>query len=95
MRQKKIPMRRCVGCMESKPKCFLIRIVKSRDGVAFDPTGKANGRGVYLCKNRECFNLAKKKRAISRGLDVALTEEQLTGLLGELEEVLCCEHKNT
>jgi len=92
MRQKKIPMRRCVGCMESKPKRALIRIVKSDNGVMIDPTGKANGRGVYLCRYRECYNLAKKKRAISRGLDVALTEQQLTGLLGELEEVFDSEH---
>jgi len=95
MRQKKIPMRRCVGCMESKPKCTLMRIVKSNDGVAYDSTGKLNGRGVYVCKKRECFYLAKKKRAISRGLDAVLTEEQLMGLLGELEEVFCCEYKDT
>ena len=88
-------MRRCVGCMESKPKRALIRIIKSEDGVEVDPTGKANGRGVYLCRERDCFNLAKKKRAISRGLDVALSEEQLARLLEKLEEVFYCEHKDT
>ena len=92
MIQRKIPMRRCVGCMESKPKRSLIRIVKTRDGAEFDPTGKANGRGVYLCKKVDCFNLARKKRAINRGLDVSLNEELLNRLLETLEEVFDCEH---
>ncbi|GHU49256.1 hypothetical protein FACS1894127_2050 [Clostridia bacterium] len=95
MIQKKIPMRRCVGCMESKPKRELIRITRAGEDVKPDPTGKANGRGVYLCKNEACFKLARKKRALSRGLDVALSEEQLNQLFSELEEVFDCEHKDT
>jgi predicted RNA-binding protein YlxR (DUF448 family) len=81
--------------MESKPKRALLRIIKSESGVEFDPTGKANGRGIYLCRERDCFNLAKKKRGISRGLDVVLSEEQLARLLETLEEVFCCEQKDT
>jgi predicted RNA-binding protein YlxR (DUF448 family) len=67
---KKIPMRRCVGCRESKPKKDLLRIVASDDGVSVDLTGKANGRGVYLCRNEACFDMARKKKAASRGLGV-------------------------
>lgn len=87
MKTKKIPMRRCVGCMESKPKKELIRVVSAPDGgLSVDPTGKANGRGVYLCPNPECFATAKKKRAIARGLEIEINEQQMEQLLRELEE---------
>ena len=38
---KKIPMRRCVGCGESKPKQELIRITAREEGAVPDPTGRA------------------------------------------------------
>ena len=38
MKPKKIPMRMCVGCRESKPKRELIRVVRAPDGtVSMDP----------------------------------------------------------
>jgi predicted RNA-binding protein YlxR (DUF448 family) len=87
MKVKKIPMRRCVGCMESKPKMQMIRIVAQPEGsVKIDPSGKANGRGIYLCPNEECFSLARKKRAIGRGLQVEISEENLNKLFEELSD---------
>ena len=77
-------MRRCVGCMESKPKKELIRIVASdEDDVKIDETGKANGRGVYLCPNADCFEKAKKKKALGRGLKTEIDEQQLERLYEE------------
>jgi predicted RNA-binding protein YlxR (DUF448 family) len=56
--------------MESKPKKELLRLV-NRGGSAFiDESGKANGRGIYLCLCEECFDKAKKKKAITRGLGI-------------------------
>ncbi|MBR0596761.1 RNase P modulator RnpM [Sinanaerobacter chloroacetimidivorans] len=86
MKAKKLPMRRCVGCMESKPKRELIRIVATEDGPKVDLTGKANGRGVYLCPDTECFIKARKKKAISRNLEIDITEEKLDELFKELKE---------
>lgn len=86
MKTKKIPMRRCVGCMESKPKRELIRIVAS-DGVPkIDLTGKANGRGIYLCPDTECFSKARKKKAIGRGLEIEIGEQELDHIFKELAE---------
>ena len=65
MKSKKIPMRKCIACGISRPKQELIRIVTGEEGEAVDPTGRKNGRGAYLCKDMECFSLAKKKRLIS------------------------------
>jgi predicted RNA-binding protein YlxR (DUF448 family) len=78
--------------MESKPKRELIRIAFSEDAIRPDPTGKADGRGAYLCKTAECFMKAKKKRAFSRALGVESTELQLAQLLKDLEEVFDIEH---
>lgn len=82
---KKVPMRRCVGCMESKPKKELIRIAGYEDTVTLDLTGKAKGRGVYLCPNTKCLELAKKKRALGRSLKMNIKQEQIDKLFEELE----------
>lgn len=70
MPQKKIPMRMCVGCREMRPKKELIRIVRSPQGeVCADFTGRAPGRGAYLCKNPECLARAQKIKALERALE--------------------------
>lgn len=85
MKVKKVPMRRCVGCMESKPKRDLIRIVaENEESLHIDSSGKANGRGVYLCRNRDCFALARKKRAIGRNLGINVSELELDRIFEEL-----------
>ncbi|MCI8284105.1 MAG: YlxR family protein [Firmicutes bacterium] len=87
MKSKKIPMRRCVGCMESKPKKELIRIVNDKEGgLNLDVTGKAQGRGVYLCPDTSCFNNARKKNAISRSLGITITPEKLDAIFEELKK---------
>ena len=51
---KRIPERMCVVCRQMKPKTELLRIVNGADGVVVDKSGKMNGRGVYVCANKEC-----------------------------------------
>ena len=85
MKTKKIPMRRCVGCMESKPKKELIRIAGYEDTVTLDLTGKAKGRGVYLCPDTKCLEKAKKKRALGRSLKMDISQEQIERLFEELK----------
>lgn len=86
MKVKKVPMRRCVGCMESKPKKELIRIVCNKEGdLALDSTGKAAGRGVYLCKIPDCFDKARKRKAIQRSLEREVSQEALDRIFEELK----------
>lgn len=84
--EKKTPMRRCVGCMESKPKNQLIRIAGYEGEVFIDITGKAKGRGIYLCPNEGCFSLAQKKKAIGRGLQMSINDENTNKLFEELKQ---------
>jgi len=86
LKTKAAPMRRCVGCMESKEKKELIRIAGYEGEVSIDKTGKAKGRGVYLCPSKECFEKAQKKKAIGRNLEMELTKEQIAKLFEELKQ---------
>ncbi|MBQ9708494.1 MAG: YlxR family protein [Firmicutes bacterium] len=79
-------MRRCIGCMESKPKNQLIRVACYENEITVDPTGKAKGRGVYLCADEKCLNLARKKRAMQRNFGIEISEEELDRIYQELME---------
>ena len=72
--KKKRP-RTCVGCGEESPKRAMLRVVRSPLGVvAYDETGKANGRGAYVCCDIDCIKAARKKKALSRALKVPVSD---------------------
>jgi predicted RNA-binding protein YlxR (DUF448 family) len=57
-----VPVRMCMGCHQRKQKEMLIRLVKSSDGTfSLDETREAYGRGYYLCPDRSCLKMARKK----------------------------------
>lgn len=86
-KQKKIPMRMCVGCREMKPKKELIRVVKSpADEISVDRTGKAAGRGAYVCKSAACMKKAQKIKALDRALEMKIPDEVYDRLAGLVEE---------
>lgn len=85
MPAKKIPMRMCVGCREMKPKKELIRIVRSPEGeISVDRTGKAQGRGAYICQSVGCLNKARKIRALERALEHGIEDEVFERLSSEI-----------
>lgn len=64
---KKIPQRTCVICQNKFDKRDLLRIVVDKSGrIFFDPTGKQNGRGAYVCQSQECMNTFSKKNCLER-----------------------------
>ncbi len=82
--QKKIPMRRCLGCMESKPKSELIRIVKSQDGeIVVDKTGKKNGRGAYFCNSLDCLQKLIKSKRLEKEFEMKVSKEIYDNLINE------------
>jgi len=73
---KKIPMRQCVGCGEMKEKPSLIRIIKDNTGaISLDVTGRKNGRGAYVCKNKECLAMLKKKNGLDKAFQMRVDKE--------------------
>ncbi len=85
MKIRKIPMRMCVVTRERFPKNELIRVVKTPEGsIIVDETGKANGRGAYLKKDKEVFLKAQKSKILDRQLETNVPSEifeQLNDLL--------------
>ena len=82
---KNIPNRTCIGCNEIKPKKELIRIVKNKEGNIFvDKTGKANGRGAYLCDNIECLEKAIKTKRLERTFETTIESKIYEDLRGEM-----------
>ena len=80
---KKIPQRTCLGCMQSKNKSELVRIVKQNDGKIFvDKTGKANGRGAYICNNVECLDKAIKSKRLEKNFETKIDNEIYESLRG-------------
>ena len=73
---KKIPMRRCVGCNEHKPKAELLRVVRDPEGgISLDFKGKKSGRGAYICRDVKCLKKARKSHRIDRDLECVISEE--------------------
>ncbi len=86
MQKKKIPLRKCVGCNEQKPKKDLIRIVRNKEGeMSVDFTGKAHGRGAYICSDAECLKKAEKKKSLNRAFGCEVDREIFEKLYKELE----------
>ena len=88
MANKKIPMRKCVGCQEMKEKKSLIRVVKTAEGdIILDDTGKKNCRGAYICKSLEGFKKAKKTKALERSLGGSVSEQVYEELEKEMNQI--------
>lgn len=86
MKQRKVPMRMCVGCREMKPKAELIRVVRTPEGtILVDRRGKVSGRGAYVCPGGDCFSKARKSRALERQLESAISDEVYTVLDLEIQ----------
>lgn len=82
---KQIPVRQCIGCREMKPKTELVRVIRTPENeVCLDRTGKKNGRGAYLCPNKDCFNKAVKTKGIERSLKLEIPDSVYEAIGKEL-----------
>ncbi len=87
-RKKHKPQRTCVACREVKDKRELIRVVRTPSGqIILDPTGKANGRGAYLCRTTDCLQIGLQKGHLARALKTTLSMTELETLQAEFLKV--------
>lgn len=87
-KQKKVPQRKCIVCQTRDTKKGLIRIVKNKENEIFiDPTGRANGRGSYVCANKECLTKAIKSKQLNRAFKMDVDDQVYEHLLGQLEKL--------
>lgn len=82
---KSIPQRTCMGCNVKKNKKELIRIVKNKQGeISIDKTGKAQGRGAYICDSVECLEKTIKSKRLERTFETKISDvvyENLRGVI--------------
>lgn len=82
---KKIPMRKCVGCQEMKSKKEMIRVIRTKEGeFLLDATGRKNGRGAYICPSEDCLLKAVKSRGLERSFGQAIPAEVYEALEKEM-----------
>ena len=80
---KKQPQRTCMGCNAKKDKKDLIRIVKNKSGqITIDKTGKLEGRGAYICDNKDCLEKIIKNKRLERVFDMQISNEIYESLRG-------------
>ena len=75
MKTRKIPMRMCIVTKEKYPKNDLIRVVKTEEGIIVDETGKVNGHGAYLKKDKAVFEKAEKTKILNKVLETEVPKE--------------------
>lgn len=87
LKPKKVPIRRCVGCGEGKPKKELVRIVHNANGdICVDTTGRKAGRGAYICYQTQCLEKAKKRRSLERAFSTKIPDEIYANLEQQIKE---------
>jgi len=85
MKNKKIPMRSCVITREKLPKAELLRIVKTPDGIVVaDTSGKLNGRGAYIKRDKDVLEKAKKSKVLERILEIEIPMD----VYDEIEKII-------
>lgn len=76
MKEKSVPMRMCVACREMKPKKEMLRIVKTAEGeIHLDFSGKASGRGAYICDRKECVERLSKYKILNKAFSADVSSE--------------------
>ena len=86
MKVKKIPLRSCVITHEKLPKQELLRIVRTPEGeIKVDLTGKLNGHGAYIKKDKDTIEKARKNKALDKYLEVTISDDKYDEMLKILE----------
>lgn len=85
--------RTCIVCRATDTKNSLLRIVRSPEGeICFDPTGKMNGRGAYVC-SVACLEKALSSKKLDHALRIAVTDEDRERIAEQLRDSLSYEEK--
>ncbi len=76
-----VPQRTCVACRQIKAKRELLRLVRTPAGsIEIDASGKMEGRGTYLCRDRACWEKALKGKQLERALKSSISPAELERL---------------
>ena len=87
MAERKIPLRKCIGCGEMKDKRELVRVVRNKEGeISVDLYGKKPGRGAYICRSLECLKKAEKGRRLEKAFSTKIEPEVYAAMAREIAD---------
>ena len=87
MAERRIPLRKCLGCSEMKDKRELVRVVRSKEGdISIDLYGKKPGRGAYICRSAECLEKAIKAKRLERAFSTRIEPEIYDAMRREIAD---------
>lgn len=85
-KNKKIPMRQCVGCGQMNEKKKMYRVLRTQEGeLLLDKTGRQNGRGAYICPNEACLQKAIRRGGLERSFKMQIPKEMYQTLEEEMK----------
>lgn len=85
-KNKKIPMRQCVGCGQMNEKRLMYRVIRTNEGeLLLDKTGRKNGRGAYICPKGECLQKAIRSKGLERSFKMQIPKEVYETLEEEMK----------
>lgn len=70
----------CIACREGRQKKELVRVIATDNGLEVDESGKAHGRGAYLCPDVDCLDRARKIKAFDRALDISMSDDAYSAI---------------
>ncbi len=89
LKQRKVPVRMCIGCGEKRPKKEMLRIVRTPEGeFHVDATGRQNGRGCYICPKAECMDAMCKQKRLARSYEMNVEQAVYDSLKEEFKACL-------
>ncbi|MBE7037111.1 MAG: YlxR family protein [Ruminococcaceae bacterium] len=87
------PVRECICCGNKFPKSSLFRVAKNDSGIFFDASGKADGRGAYICKSAVCREKLVKQKRLNRTFKSPVEENVYRALIEQLESIQSTEQE--
>jgi predicted RNA-binding protein YlxR (DUF448 family) len=77
MRTRHVPQRTCIQCRQVRDKRNLVRLVCTSEGqLVIDESGKRNGRGAYLCRQRSCWETAIRGEQLGQALRMEIGQDE-------------------
>lgn len=83
--EKCAPIRQCIACRRKADKRELLRVVNSEGALTVDETGRAQGRGAYICASEDCLLRAKKIRAFERSVGAGADDAFIAAAMARIE----------
>lgn len=84
-----IPQRTCVACHQVRPKSELVRLVRVSDGrVEVNAEGRKTGRGAYLCRVAQCWQVGLRGNRLEHALRITLTPDNRQQLIRYGEKLI-------